>query len=125
MLSFIRSVGRSDGLCALLPAGLDSLSSRLTSSLYSLSGREALLPWLAVSLSESLLFSDSKHAILVRMYNRHDHHLRSRSVSSWLFVRTLVRSFLLSFGRSLARSSVVRPRPSVTRQKRVHPAHNH
>lgn len=92
MLSFVGSVGRSDGL-RLLCYQLDWIPSCPVLPLaYIPSLDGALLPWLAVSLGESLLFSDSKHAILVRMSNRHDHHLRSRSVSSWSFV-----SFLPSF----------------------------
>lgn len=112
MLSFVsfdRSADR-DGLRALLPAGLDSpLLSRLTTSLYSLSGGAALLPWFAVSLGESLLFPDSKHAILVRMYNRH----RPSSPFAFRVVvvvpRSYVRLFIPSFSfvhsfRSFVRS---------------------
>lgn len=73
---------------------------------YSPAGRRgALLPWLAVSPGESLLFSDSKHAILVRMCNRHDRRLRSRCVSSWLFVPPLLRSFVPSMTKACSSSA--------------------
>lgn len=44
----------------------------------------ALIPCLAVSLAESLLFSDTKHAILVRVCKRHYHHRRRHRCRSFL-----------------------------------------
>lgn len=96
--AFFRSIGRSIGRCVRAHSyqlnWIPSCPVLPLAYIPSLDG--ALLPWLAVSLGESLLFSDSKHAILVRMYNRHDHHLRSRSVSSCSLARSYVRSFVPS-----------------------------
>ena len=127
MLCFVRSAGRS-GPSLRTPTSWTGfpLLSRLTSSLYSLSEGAALLPWLAVSLGESLLFSDSKHAILVRMYNRHRPSspfafrvvvVVPRSyvrlfipsfpfVHSFSLTRSFVRSFVRSFGSRSSACSV-------------------
>lgn len=106
--AFFRSIGRSIGRCVRAHSyqlnWIPSCPVLPLAYIPSLDG--ALLPWLAVSLGESLLFSDSKHAILVRMYNRHDHHLRSRSVSSCSLVRSFVRPFVSFRSR---RPSYVRP----------------
>lgn len=110
--AFFRSIGRSIGRCVRAHSyqlnWIPSCPVLPLAYIPSLDG--ALLPWLAVSLGESLLFSDSKHAILVRMYNRHDHHLRSRSVSSCSLARSLVCSFVRPFiSFRPRRPSYVRP----------------